>query len=104
MSMSDAAGVTKEIDTYASNLNAYYSIALDVGAADPPVESNRALHAALTKLRVAHTFEEYEGNRASHLRERIERHVLPFFARNLASPANLTSPAPEADRLASPGR
>ncbi len=104
MSVSDAAGVTMEIDTYASNLNAYYSIALDVGAADPAAESTRTLHAALTKLRVAHTFEEYDGNRTSHLRERIERHVLPFFARNLASPANLTSPSPEADRLASPGR
>ena len=104
MSMSNAAGVTKELDKYASNLNAYYSIALDVGAADPSAESNRALHAALTKLRVAHTFEEYDGDRANRLRERIDQHLLPFFARHLASPANLTSPSPEADRLASPGR
>ena len=104
MSLSDAASVTREIEKYASNLNAYYSIALDIGAADPDLESNRALHAAMTKLRIAHTFEEYDGDRASRLRERVEQNVLPFFARNLASPANLTSPSPGADRLASPAR
>lgn len=104
MSVSDAVGVTREIDTYASNLDAYYSIAIDVGTGDPDLESNRALHATLTKLRIAHTFEEYDGDRANRLGERVERHMLPFFARNLASPANLTSPSPGADRLASPTR
>jgi enterochelin esterase-like enzyme len=104
MSLSDAASVTTDLDKYATNLNAHYSIALDVGAADPALEPNRALHAALMKLRVAHTFEEHEGDRASRLRERIEQHLLPFFARNLASPANLTSPSPGADRLAPPAR
>lgn len=104
MSVSDARSLTREVDTYAANLNAYYSIAIDVGLADPAVESNRALHAAMTKLRIAHTFEEYDGDRASRVRERIEQNVLPFFARNLASPANLTSPSPGADRLASPAR
>ena len=58
----------------------------------------------MTKLRIGHTFEEYDGDRASRLRERVEQHVLPFFARNLASPANLTSPSPGADRLAPPAR
>jgi len=104
MSVSDAGSVTREIDTHGSNLNAYYSIAIDIGAADPDLESNRALHAAMTKLRIAHTFEEYDGDRANRLRERIEQNMLPFFARNLASPANLTSPSPAADRLASPSR
>ena len=104
MSVSDPASVTRDLEKGASNLNAYYGIALDVGAADPALESNRALHAAMTKLRIAHTFEEYDGDRASRLRERVEQHVLPFFARNLASPANLTSPSPGADRLAPPAR
>ena len=104
MSLSDAASLTSELDKYASNLNAYYSIALDIGVADPALQSNRTLHAALTKLRIAHTFEEYDGDRTNRLRERIEQHVLPFFARNLASPANLTSPSPGADRLATPAR
>ena len=104
MSAPDAGSVARELDKYTANLNAYYAIAIEVGAADPDLESNRALHAALTKLRVAHTFEEYDGGRADRVRERIEQNVLPFFARNLASPANLTSPSPGADRLAAPSR
>ncbi len=100
----DAGSLAREAEKYATNLNAYYAIAFDIGAADPDLESNRALHAALTKLRVGHTFEEYDGDRANRLRERIEQRVLPFFSRNLASPANLTSPSPGADRLATPSR
>ena len=104
MSPSDSASLARELDKYASNLNAYYAIAIDVGAADPDLDANRTLHAALTKLRIAHTFEEYDGGRTDRLRERVEQNMLPFFARNLASPANLTSPSPAADRLASPSR
>ena len=68
-------------------------------AHDPSLESTRQLHAALTKLRVPHAYEEYDGDRTSRIRERLEWSVLPLFARNLASPANLTSPSPAADRL-----
>lgn len=104
MSASPDAVAMRELDANASNLNAYYAIAIDVGSGDPNVESNRQLHAALTRLRVAHLYEEYDGDRANRLRDRIERNVLPFFARALASPANLTSPSPGADRLASPSK
>ncbi len=104
LSPSDSGSLAREIDKYASNLNAHYAIAIDVGAADPDLDANRALHAAMTKLRIAHTFEEYDGGRADRLRERVEQNMLPFFARNLAAPANLTSPSPAADRLASPSR
>ena len=92
-------GVTAELGKYASNLDVYYGIAIDVGSADPSLESTRQLHAAITKLRIPHAYEEYEGDRTSRIRERIEWNVLPFFARNLASPANLTSPSPSADRF-----
>jgi len=104
MSASPDAAATRELDANVSNLNAYYAFAIDVGSADPNVESNRQLHAALTKLRVAHLYEEYDGDRANRLGERIERNMLPFFARGLASPANLTSPSPGADRLAAPSK
>ena len=104
MSASPDASATRELEANASNLNAYYAFAIDVGSDDPNVESNRQLHAALTKLRIAHLYEEYDGDRANRLRDRVERHVLPFFARGLASPANLTSPSPGADRLASPSK
>jgi enterochelin esterase-like enzyme len=103
--MSPSGGaIPAELDKLAANLNAFYAIAIDIGRADPAVESNRQLHAAMTKLRIAHTFEEYDGDHSNRLRERIEWNVLPYFARNLAAPANLTSPSAAADRLASPSR
>ena len=104
MSASGDGPLTLEIEKYAANLHASYAIAMDVGAADPSVAWNRQLHAAMTKLRIPHAYEEYDGDRTSRVRERIERNVLVFFARHLASPANLTSPAPTADRLATPAR
>jgi enterochelin esterase-like enzyme len=97
--MSPSTAAAPALDAFASNLNAYYGIAIDVGAADPSLSSTRQLHAAMTQLRVPHAYEEYDGDRANRIRERIEWNVLPFFARNLASPANLTSPSPSADRL-----
>jgi len=104
MSASGDAVPPSDLEKYASNLNAYYGIAIDIGAADPMVERNRQLHASMTRLRIAHTYEEYDGDRSNHLRDRIEWNVLPLFARNLAAPANLTSPSPGADRLASPAK
>lgn len=99
MSPSAVDGVTAELAKYVSNLDVYYAISIDVGAADPSLQSTRQLHAAMTKLRIPHAYEEYDGERSNRIRERIEWSVLPFFARNLASPANLTSPSPSADRL-----
>jgi enterochelin esterase-like enzyme len=104
MSASGDAITTSELEKHAANLNAFYAIAIDIGRADPAVDINRQLHAAMTKLRIAHTFEEHDGDHSNRLRERIEWNVLPYFARNLAAPANLTSPSPAADRLASPSR
>ena len=40
-----------EIDKHASNLNAYYGIAIDIGLADTALESSRQLHAAMTTRR-----------------------------------------------------
>ena len=99
MSPSAGAAIIMELGKHVSNLDVYYAIAIDVGAADPSLESTRQLHTAMTKLRIAHAYEEYDGDRSNRIRERIEWSVLPFFSRNLASPANLTSPSPTADRL-----
>jgi enterochelin esterase-like enzyme len=104
MSLSGDAISPAEIEKYATNLNAYYGIAVDIGAADPMVERSRQLHASMTKFRVAHLYEEYDGDRSNRLRDRIEWNLLPLFARNLAAPANLTSPSPAADRLAPPAK
>ena len=46
----------------------------------------------MTRLRIPHSYEEYDGDHTNKVRERIERNVLPFFSKNLARPANPTSP------------
>jgi S-formylglutathione hydrolase FrmB len=100
----NANALAEMLPQHASNLNLYYAIALDVGTADGLLDQNRQLHQAMTKLRIPHTFEEYDGDHANRIPERIERNVLPFFARHLAAPANLTAPSPPADRLSTSGR
>jgi len=82
------------VEQYAAALNRYYAIAIDVGTMDPLYAANQQLHDTLTRLHVPHSFEEYEGDHTNKVRDRIERNVLPFFSKNLASPVNPTSPTP----------
>lgn len=82
------------IDKYAENLKQYYAIAIEIGTADGLLASNKHLHDAMTRLRIPHSYEEYDGDHTNKVRERIEMHVLPFFSKNLAAPANPTSPLP----------
>jgi hypothetical protein len=56
--------------------------------------SNKQLHDAMARLRVPHSYEEYDGDHTNKVKDRIELHVLPFFSKNLAAPANPTSPTP----------
>lgn len=56
------------------------AIALDVGNADPLRADNVNLDAALTRLRVTHEFEEYEGDHGNRVRERFASKVLPLFS------------------------
>ena len=80
------------VDQHASALMRYYAVAIDIGTKDGLIESNRRLHDALTRLRVPHYFEEYDGDHTNRIRERVERNLLPFFAKNLVSPVNPTQP------------
>jgi enterochelin esterase-like enzyme len=83
------------VGQYASNLLKYYAIAIEIGTKDPLLASNRQLHEAMTRLRIPHSYEEYDGDHTNKVRERIERNVLPFFSRNLVAPINPTSPLPQ---------
>jgi len=74
------------------NLGKYYAIAIDIGTKDPLLGSNKEVHAAMTRLRIPHLYEEYDGDHTNKVRERIELNVLPFFSKNLVAPANPTSP------------
>ncbi len=85
----------KLVEQYVPALHEYYAIAIDIGTADGLLASNKELHAALTRLRIPHRYEEYDGDHTNKVRERIERSVLPFFSKNLAAPANPTSPRPK---------
>jgi enterochelin esterase-like enzyme len=71
------------VDQYVPILMSYRAIALDVGNADPLGADTVRLDAALTRLRVAHTFEQYEGDHGNRVRERFASKVLPFFSRHL---------------------
>jgi enterochelin esterase-like enzyme len=71
------------VDQYVPNLKRYRAIALDVGNADPLGADNVNLDAALLRLRVPHTFEQYEGDHGNRVRERFEAKVLPFFSEHL---------------------
>jgi enterochelin esterase-like enzyme len=82
------------IDQYADNLKKYYAVAIEIGTADGLLASNKQLHDAMTKLRIPHSYEEYDGDHTNKVKDRIELHVLPFFSKNLAAPANPTSPTP----------
>jgi enterochelin esterase-like enzyme len=78
--------------TSAANLQRYYAIGIDVGRQDPLLGAHRQMHQALTRLRVPHAFEEYDGDHTNMLGERLASRLLPFFSKNLVAPANPTSP------------
>jgi S-formylglutathione hydrolase FrmB len=71
------------LDQYVPNMKKYTAIAMDIGLQDTLLESNKELDQAMTRLRIPHTFETYEGNHNNHLQDRIEAHVLPFFSKHL---------------------
>jgi enterochelin esterase-like enzyme len=83
------------LEQHAANLTMHYAVAMDIGTADSLLATNRQLHDALTRLRIAHGYEEYDGDHVNKVAERLERHVLPFFSKNLAAPANPSSPPPQ---------
>ena len=71
------------VDQYVPSLKRYRAIALDVGNADPLGADNLNLDAALTRLRIEHRFEQYEGDHGNRIRERFATKVLPFFSEHL---------------------
>jgi len=56
----------------AASLNKYYAIAIDIGTRDRLLSANRQVHDAMTRLKIPHSYEEYDGDHANRLGERIE--------------------------------
>ena len=82
------------LEQHAPSLMKYYAINVDIGTKDTLLASNKRLHDEMARLHIPHHYEEYDGDHTNKVRERIERNVLPFFAKNLVSPTNPTSPTP----------
>jgi enterochelin esterase-like enzyme len=75
-----------------ANLMKLYGISIDIGTKAPSLSANQQLHQALMRLHIPHHYEEYDGGSSNQPGERLEGNVLPFFSKNLAAPANPTSP------------
>ena len=71
------------VHQYIPNLRKYDAIAMDSGAQDGGIAaSTRELDRILTLYEIPHTVEIYNpGDHISHVDERVEKHVLPFFGR-----------------------
>ena len=80
------------LDRHVAALQSYYAIAMDIGTKDSLIASNRQFHEAMTRLTIAHAYEEYDGDHTNKVGERLERNLLVFFSMNLAAPANPSSP------------
>jgi enterochelin esterase-like enzyme len=71
------------VDQYVPSLKRYRAIALDVGNMDPLGADNVNLDAELTRQRVDHHFEQYEGDHGNRVKERFAAKLLPFFSQHL---------------------
>jgi S-formylglutathione hydrolase len=71
------------IDQYATALKTL-KIGMDVGDKDNLSTSNRELNRVLKGYGIPASFETYDGDHTNHIVDRMEKAVLPFFAKNLA--------------------
>jgi len=72
------------VDQYVPNLRRYTAIALDVGDRDGLRTDTAELHRLLDAYGIANRFELYPGDHVSAVADRMQNHVLPFFAHHLA--------------------
>ena len=71
------------IDQYATSLKTL-RIGIDVGDKDGLAASNRELNRVLNGYGIQTAFEVYDGDHTNHIVDRMEKVVLPFFAKNLS--------------------
>lgn len=76
------------IDQYIGNLRQYTAIALDVGDKDGLRADSGRLHEVFDAYGLAHAFEVYSGTHTSHVAERFQNYVMPFFSKSLCSGKN----------------
>ena len=71
------------VDQYVANLRQYKAIALDCGDQDGLRRDTAELHRILDSYGIRNSFELYPGDHVSAVADRMQNHVLPFFAANL---------------------
>jgi hypothetical protein len=71
------------LDQYVYALRRYAAISIDVGDQDGLRVDTATLHDQLTGYHIAHSFEQYSGTHTSHVADRFQNHVLPFFSAHL---------------------
>ena len=71
------------IDQYATSLK-MLRIGIDVGDKDGLAASNRELNRVLNSYGNQTAFEIYDGDHTNHIVDRMEKVVLPFFAKHLS--------------------
>jgi S-formylglutathione hydrolase FrmB len=74
-------------DQYNSNLRQLKAISFDAGSHDAPdvLPYNQYFSQTLSKMKVQHTFEIFDGGHGDKVKERIETKILPFFSNALVS-------------------
>lgn len=72
------------VDQFVASLRQYTAIALDVGDRDGLRTDTAELHRILDSYGIANSFELYPGDHVSAVADRMQNHVLPFFARHLS--------------------
>nr|PZN70224.1 MAG: esterase [Pseudomonadota bacterium] len=70
---------------YVPQLKGHAAIRMDIGEQDGLIGGNALMTQVLTKLGVPHEYETYPGDHMNKVAERFAQHVLPFFARHLAT-------------------
>ncbi len=71
------------VDQYRANLLQLRGIAFDVGTKEELLKSIREFSQVLKRIKVQHTFEEFEGDHIDKVAERVETRIMPFFSRTL---------------------
>jgi len=81
----DANRPLNSLDQYIYNIRELKAIGFDAGNKDAAIAGSiKTLDKELSKYKVQHFFEIYEGDHINHVAQRIEKNMLPFFAKNLS--------------------
>ena len=76
------------VDQYIGNLKQYRAISMDVGDQDGLRFDAIKLHDIFDKYGLANSFAVYSGTHTSAVADRFQKHVLPFFSKNLCFTEN----------------